>query len=48
MGGVWVVRSTTKEIGSFETLAEAMDAASNASATGDGAVDYRGKDLQAV
>jgi hypothetical protein len=48
MGGMWVVRTKAQELGSFESLAEAMSAASNASATGDATADRGSKNLQAV
>jgi len=48
MAGFWVVRTSTKDLGSFETLAEAMAIASNASAGSDEAADRRGQGLAAV
>jgi len=48
MHGVWVVRTSTKDLGSFETLAEAMAIASNAAAGSDEAADRGGQGLATV
>jgi hypothetical protein len=48
MHGVWVVRTSTKDLGSFDTLAEAMAIASNAATGSDEAADRGGKAFQVV
>ena len=48
MAGFWVVRTSTKDLGSFETLAEAMAIASNAAARSDEATDRGGQGLATV
>ena len=48
MGGMWVVRTKAQELGSFESLAEAMAIASNAAAGSDEAADRGGQGLATV
>ena len=48
MAGFWVVRTSTKDLGSFETLAEAMAIATDTSAGSNAAADRGGKEFQAV
>ena len=48
MHGVWVVRTSTKDLGSFDTLAEAMAVATDTSAGSNAAADRGGEKLQAL
>ena len=48
MHGVWVVRTSTKDLGSFDTLAEAMAIATDTSAGGYAEADRRSEDLKVV